>query len=263
MTRTLITNDDGIDSEGIRVLAKAARDHGLDVVVAAPLTEASGSGASMVATGKQGKVVVEERSLPGLDDIQAYAVAASPGYIVTIASRGAFGEAPQIVLSGINRGANTGRAVLHSGTVGAALTGSLNGCRAMAFSLDVGWDPNDCYWDTAEQMGGEMLPLPPLTTKPQVVNVNVPNLPQDRLSGIRQASLTKYGSVQMTVAEVGEGYIRTTVGADEAARLAEQGDPGSDLALLGGGYVTVTALRPYCEALEGDLSLPRLPVYSK
>lgn len=253
MTRTLITNDDGIDSEGIRVLAKAARDHGLDVMVAAPLTEASGSAASMVATGKQGKVVVEGRSLPGLDGIPAYAVAASPGYIVTIASRGAFGEEPQIVLSGVNRGANTGRAVLHSGTVGAALTGSLNGCRAMAFSLDVGFDPDDCHWDTAEQLAGQLLPLVTLANELQVLNVNVPNLPADRLSGVRQASLTKYGSVQMTVAEVGEGYIRTTVGADEAAQLAEQGDPGSDLALLAGGYVTVTALRPYCEAVESEL----------
>lgn len=258
MTRALITNDDGIDADGIHVLAKAAHEHGLEVVVAAPVTEASGSGASMIATGKQGRVVFEERKLPDLPGIAAYAVAASPGYIVTIASRGAFGDPPDIVLSGVNRGANTGRAVLHSGTVGAALTGSLNGCRAMAFSLDVGFDPDGCYWDTAAALTSQLLPLVTLAGDLTVLNVNVPNLPMDRLAGVRQASLTRYGSVQMTVAEVGEGYIRTTVGADESAKIAEKSDPGSDLALLAEGYVTVTALRPYCEAVESKLRLPTL-----
>jgi 5'-nucleotidase len=256
--RTLITNDDGIDSEGIRALARAAREHGLDVTVAAPLIEASGSAASMVATERQGRVVVEKRKLRGLSGIPAYAVAASPGYIVTIAARGAFGKPPDLVLSGVNRGANTGRAVLHSGTVGAAFTGSLNGCRAMAFSLDVGFDPEHCYWDTAEQMAGRLLSLVTAGDAMTVVSVNVPNLPADRIAGVRQASLTRYGSVQMTVAEAGEGFIRTTVGADEAARIAERSEPGSDLALLAKGYVTVTALRPYCEADEAHLPLPAI-----
>jgi 5'-nucleotidase len=254
--RTLVTNDDGIDSEGIRVLAEVAHQHGLDVTVAAPLIEASGSAASMIATERQGRVVVEERNLRGLPDVRAYAVAASPGFIVTIAARGAFGKPPELVLSGINRGANTGRAVLHSGTVGAALTGSLNGCRAMAFSLDVGLDPAHCHWDTAGQMAGQLLPLVTTTEELTVISVNVPNLPVGRIGGMRQASLTRYGSVQMTLAEVGEGFIRTTVGADESARLAERSEPGSDLALLAKGYVTVTALRPYCEAMETRLPLP-------
>lgn len=254
--RTLITNDDGIDSDGIVALASAAHDHGLDVMVAAPLIEASGSAASMVATEQHGRVVVEERKLRGLSGVRAYAVAASPGYIVTIAARGAFGKPPELVLSGVNRGANTGRAVLHSGTVGAAFTGSLNGCRAMAFSLDVGFDPAHCYWDTAGQIAGQLLPLVTTTDEMSVVSVNVPNLPPAEVGGVRQATLTRYGSVQMTVAEVGEGFIRTTVGADESARIAEQSEPGSDLALLARGYVTVTALRPYCEAVEAELPLP-------
>jgi 5'-nucleotidase len=254
--RTLVTNDDGIDSDGIRVLADVAHHHGLDVTVAAPLIEASGSAASMIATERHGRVVVEERNLRGLPDTRAYAVAASPAFIVTIAGRGAFGKPPELVLSGINRGANTGRAVLHSGTVGAAFTGSLNGCRAMAFSLDVGLEPEHCYWDTAGQLAGQLLSLVTVTDEMTVVSVNVPNLPTDRVGGVRQASLTRYGSVQMTLAEVGEGFIRTTVGADESARIAQESEPGSDLALLARGYVTVTALRPYCEAAEAELPLP-------
>jgi 5'-nucleotidase len=254
--RTLITNDDGIDSDGIRVLAEIAHRHGLDVTVAAPLIEASGSAASMIATERNGRVVVEERNLRGLPDTRAYAVAASPAFIVTIAGRGAFGKPPELVLSGINRGANTGRAVLHSGTVGAAFTGSLNGCRAMAFSLDVGLEPEQCHWDTAGEIAEQLLSLVTKTGEMTVVSVNVPNLPADRISGVRQATLTRYGSVQMTLAEVGEGFIRTTVGADEGARIAQESEPDSDLSLLAQGYVTVTALRPYCEAVEAELPLP-------
>jgi 5'-nucleotidase len=251
--RALITNDDGIDADGILALASAAHDHGLDVLVAAPLIEASGSSASMIATEREGRVVVEDRKLRGLPDVRAYAVAASPGYIVTIAARGAFGKPPELVLSGVNRGANIGGAVLHSGTVGAAFTGALNGCRAMAFSLDVGFDPAHCHWDTAGQIAGQLLPMVTMTDQLTVVSVNVPNLPPGEVGAVRKATLSRYGSASMTVAEVGEGFIRTTVGADSSAG---QADPGSDLALLARGYVTVTALRPYCEAVDADLPLP-------
>ena len=82
-------------------------------------------------------MVVHEHPLPELPDVPAYGVGGSPGFIALIALHGAFGPPPIVVLSGINRGANAGRAVLHSGTVGAAFTAAANGCRAMAVSLDV------------------------------------------------------------------------------------------------------------------------------
>src|SRR5688572_27496371 len=137
MTRVLITNDDGVDAPGLRSLARAAVAAGLDTVVAAPLREQSGMSAAMIATERDGRVVLEARDLVGLDGTPAYGVAGSPGFIALIASRGAFGPAPGLVLSGINRGANAGRAILHSGTVGAALTAAARGARAMAVSLDV------------------------------------------------------------------------------------------------------------------------------
>src|SRR5207253_2756925 len=116
MTRALITNDDGITAEGLRWLAMAARDAGLEVVVAAPSTEASGSSAAITAAEEDGRVLVEQHELDGLAGVPAYGVSAAPGFIVLIATRGAFGPPPDIVLSGVNSGANTGRAVLHSGT---------------------------------------------------------------------------------------------------------------------------------------------------
>ncbi|WP_342000532.1 5'/3'-nucleotidase SurE [Microbacterium sp. LWH7-1.2] len=78
MTRTLITNDDGIDAPGLHVLAKLARDAGLDVTVAAPMRQSSGSSASIVAAEVDGRIAIEQRELPGLDGVLAYAVRGGP-----------------------------------------------------------------------------------------------------------------------------------------------------------------------------------------
>jgi 5'-nucleotidase len=118
----VVTNDDGIGSEGLRMLAGAAVRAGWDVVVAAPDRQASGSGAAMTAVQADGQVVVERHRLPGIETVPAYAVQAAPGFIAFTAVRGAFGRRPDYLLSGINLGPNTGQAVLHSGTVGAAMT---------------------------------------------------------------------------------------------------------------------------------------------
>lgn len=122
MSTVLITNDDGIDSAGLHALAAVAIDEGLEVVVAAPASEASGSSASVIGADHDGHVHMSRREIAGLD-VPCYAVRAAPALIALIAAHGAFGDVPDAVLSGINRGANIGHAVLHSGTVGAALTG--------------------------------------------------------------------------------------------------------------------------------------------
>lgn len=248
--RALITNDDGIESPGLHRLAAVAHEHGLDVVVAAPMLEASGSSAAITATEEEGRVVVEERTLPGLRGVPAYAVAASPAFIALIATRGAFGAAPDLVLSGINRGANIGHAVLHSGTVGAALTGSAYGCRAMAVSLDIALTPaGPPHWDTAAEFARRLLPLVAdgqLTT----VNLNVPDTGPDRVKGLRRGSLAAFGVVQTNIAEVGEGWVRVAL-ADTGAPLV----PGTDAAWLADGYACVTPLRFVCEAEDVPPSL--------
>ncbi|WP_440901121.1 5'/3'-nucleotidase SurE, partial [Actinosynnema sp.] len=78
--RILITNDDGIDAPGIRWLARAVAHAGYEVVVAAPLSESSGSSASMTAVVQDGKICFEERELAGAKNLPAYGVAASPAY---------------------------------------------------------------------------------------------------------------------------------------------------------------------------------------
>jgi 5'-nucleotidase len=245
-TRALVVNDDGVNAPGIRHLAEVACDAGLDVVVAAPLREASGSSGALTASQVDGRIVVERQAYDGLDGVPVYGVDAAPAFIALIASRGAFGPPPSILLSGINRGLNTGHAVLHSGTVGAAMTGRVNGCRALAVSLDVG---EQMHWDTARAVAQEAVGWVLALSSPAVLNVNVPNIPFLALRGVRQGALARFGAVQTTIAEIGEGFVRLGVADDDA-----HDEPGSDAALVADDFASVTALRPLCDLHDDGLT---------
>ncbi|XVV09443.1 5'/3'-nucleotidase SurE [Actinoplanes sp. CA-131856] len=254
--RILVTNDDGVGAPGLRALALAARDAGFEVVVAAPREEASGMSAALTAVTSDGRIVVEHHDWDG---IIAYGVTASPAYIVVLAGLGVFGDPPDLVLSGPNRGANAGRAVLHSGTVGAALTAANDRVRAMAVSLDV-LNPSDVdatasggavivvpddaalHWDTAAHMAADLLEWLAEAPPGTVLNLNVPDRPRSGVKGLREATLAPFGQAQMALAENGEGFVRTAV-----EKTGEPLIPGSDIALLSEGYATVTAIRPPSE----------------
>ena len=92
--RVLVTNDDGIDSHGLHVLASVAVEAGLDVVVAAPHREASGSSAALTSLTADGRLVVHDVELPDLEVDRAVGVEAAPAFIAFVAVRGAFGEPP-------------------------------------------------------------------------------------------------------------------------------------------------------------------------
>jgi 5'-nucleotidase len=235
MRRTLITNDDGIDAPGLHALARAARDAGLDVTIAAPMRQSSGSSASIVAAEEDGRIAIERRELAGLDGVPAFAVRGGPGLVALIAAHGAFGEPAELVLSGVNHGANVGRAILHSGTVGAALTGGLNGAWGAAISLDVGMNPAEFHWDAAAAAALDLLPF--LLGRPRgtVVNLNVPNAPSNR--GVVEAALAPFGIVQTTLTERDAGHIRLAV-----EDLPNTPEPGSDAAYLADGWITLTGL---------------------
>jgi 5'-nucleotidase len=253
--RCLITNDDGIDSPGLVALARVALDAGFEVVVAAPMQEASGASASITAIEEDGHFVVESRTIPGLEDACAVlAVGGLPAFIALTGMRGAFGPPPDIVLSGINNGPNTGYAVLHSGTVGAALTASTFGARALAVSLNVrtrtvsgaGVAPSKLRspcWETAAEFARRTLPALVDTEPGTVFNINAPNIPLAEVKGFERAHLARFGAVQTNVAERGEGYVRVTL-----AEIDAEYEPGSDAALVTGGYATITPLQAVCEA---------------
>lgn len=236
MPTVLITNDDGIESPGLHALAKVAIAAGLDVVVAAPAVEHSGASASITGADTDGHVRMARRPVDGLT-APCYAVHAAPALITLLAAHGAFGAPPKLVLSGVNRGANVGHAVLHSGTVGAALTAATNGARGLAVSLDVGMHPRECHWDAA---AGLTLPLLErlLAGDPgTVLSLNVPNVPEAVELQPIEASLAEFGIVQTTATEAGEGELRLTI-----ADLTGEIDEFSDAALLSAGHATITAL---------------------
>ncbi len=200
--RILVTNDDGIDSIGLHELAHAMceleGEH--DIVVAAPDREFSGAGASVGALHLI-QPEVHVASIEGLDVESVWSVTGPPALCVFFARLGAFGEPFDLVVSGINPGANVGRAIYHSGTVGAALTARNGGVSGVAVSQAVtgfgvegqGWDDAlaNQRWSTAATIGREVVQAviddPP--HEPAVINVNVPNLPVNRIAG------WKYGVV--------------------------------------------------------------------
>lgn len=249
--RALVTNDDGIHSPGLHHLACVALDAGLEVLVAAPVTEASGASASLIATRTDGRLNVHDVAVPGLE-ARCVSVEASPAYLTWAAARGAFGTKPDLVLAGINKGPNTGTAVLHSGTVGAALTAAAHGIPALAVSL-AAVEPD--HWETAtwvaEQAVTWLQERDQRDPGPVVLNVNVPDVPLGDLAGIVQAPLASFGAVQADIAELGAGFLVLTVTDGDAGQ-----EPGSDAALQAGGWATVTALRG--PTADSELSLTGL-----
>ncbi|MFJ6657272.1 5'/3'-nucleotidase SurE [Streptomyces sp. NPDC091377] len=242
--RVLVTNDDGAAAEGLRRLAAFAADRGMEVLAAAPEGEASGSGTSR-AVPSDGLVRVGTRRVDG---ILVHTVAGAPALIVTLACQGVWGEPPDLVLSGINPGANLGSSVLHSGTVGAALTAARFGRPGVAVSIDLG---AVLHWQTALLALAEVLPLvgvpgpgevPTAARPPVVLNVNAPNVPPEQLRGVRAVGLADDPAVRLTALRVGPDLIK--VGYQETGRTGPTGLPseGGDVAVLAAGYATVTAL---------------------
>lgn len=246
--RVLVTNDDGIESPGLAVLANAALARGAEVVVAAPARESSGASASLVGAEHDGRLVVVRQAPPGLaEGVESFAVRAAPGLIAYAAAYGGFGPKPDLLLSGVNRGANTGHAVLHSGTVGAALSAATHDIPGLAVSLA---DARPRYWDTAAAF------VPPVMDWlmasgiiDRVVNLNVPDLPLDQVRGLRKAPLAPVGVVQARVRALDQGDLLLTY--SDVAIVRES---ATDAALLARGYATVTLLR--APVYDPDAALP-------
>src|SRR4051812_37199664 len=234
--RTLVTNDDGVDSPGIHALAAALVADGHDVFVVAPTDDRSGAGASIGRMMTSGPPPVEERVWEELPGLPVHAIDAPPAMAVFATCLGAFGDLPDLIASGINPGANTGHLVLHSGTVGATLTGAGYGIPGVAVSIDWSVERED-HWDVAARMaasavGGGAQPH----GDARVLTVNVPTRQFAEIRGVRDAELAPAGEVWVASADVSQGdlKIEITGRADPA--------PGTDVALVHDGWVSVTPL---------------------
>ncbi len=236
--RILVTNDDGIDSVGLHILARAMRRHG-EVVVVAPDQEFSGAGA---AVGAFHLIHPEARRahVEGIDT--AWAVNGPPALCVMFSRLGAFGESFDLVVSGINPGANLGRSVYHSGTIGAALTARNGGVSGVAVSQAVhgfgvegqGWDEMliGQQWESAAAVADAFVEglIADLPTEPVVVNLNVPNLPVDEIKGWRLTSVGQQPPRRMASASLepkeghdGGFYLRMVWGEEEDLPLDTDG----------------------------------------
>ncbi|MBV8297056.1 MAG: 5'/3'-nucleotidase SurE [Acidimicrobiia bacterium] len=245
--RVLVTNDDGIAAPGLAALAAAVAALGHHVVVAAPATDHSGASSAIGPMGGPDGVEVTAVELDGLglSDVPAFAVDAPPALIVIIGRLGAFGDPPDVVVSGINPGPNTGRSTLHSGTVGAALTAANMGLSGLAVSIGAG---PLIHYETAAAIAagavGWVAASPPKT----VLNVNVPNVPLAEVRGVRPARLAPFGTVRTTLGETVDGRLQVELRETEEAL-----DPDTDTALVVAGYVAVTPLLGIRAAVDVEL----------
>ncbi len=231
--RILVSNDDGIDAPGLRLLEAVARSLCSEVWVVAPEQEQSGAGHSLTL-----RRPLRIRKL----DERRYAVDGTPTDCVLLAIKFIMKEArPTLVLSGINGGGNLGEDITYSGTVAAAMEATLLGVPSVALSQHF-TRPNGPRWETGEKYAVQVLRR--LTAAPwprnTLININFPDVPPDFVTGV---AVTRQG--------------RRKIGDNLVERIDPRGvpyywigpmrddspsDSGTDLAAVNGGAVSVTPI---------------------
>ena len=256
--RILVTNDDGVRAPGIAALAAVAVSTGHDVVVVAPLIDYSGAGAAVGPVHSRDGVDYEAHVIEGLGDVPTFGIDGPPALAVILACVGGFGPRPDLVLSGINHGINVGRSAMHSGTVGAALTGAHFGLRCLAVSILWGDDP--VPWETPAAMAGALVPVLEGAPAGTTLNLNVPNVALADLRGLRHGRLGRSGTIRSAVHVTGDDgtvlpHVPLAPGHSGTLRLdlaapgsATRVHPDTDAGLLARGYASLTALAGVREA---------------
>ena len=264
VVRILLTNDDGIDSVGLHILARAMKPFG-DVVIAAPDREFSGAGAALGALHLIQPEVHKAR-VDGIDE--AWAITGPPALCVMFARLGAFGAPFDLVVSGINPGVNVGRSVYHSGTVGAALSGRNGLISGVAVSQAVtgfgvegqGWDEMlvGQKWESAAEVAATFVEglVSAMPAQPVVVNINVPNKDVSEMKGWRVARVGHEPPRRMSTAvlepkegHAGSYYVRMQWG--DAVSLPADTDGG----LVESDYVSVSYLSSLAHEPRLDMEM--------
>ena len=226
----LVSNDDGVQSEGIAALAEAMESIGT-VYVVAPDRERSASSHSLTLTNP----LRIEKLGP-----QIYSVDGTPTDCVNLAVNSILkGKKIAALVSGINKGANLGDDITYSGTVAAAMEGTILGIPSIAFSVVT---RSKFRFDVASQFAVTVVQkvwehkLPDDT----LLNINVPNLPQERIAGTRITRMGKrlYGDIIVEKKDP-RGRKYYWIGGDY---LSTEEVPGSDLEAIEESYISVTPL---------------------
>ena len=232
-SRILLSNDDGIEASGLKVLERIARSLSSDVWVVAPETEQSAASHSLTL-----RVPLRIRNRSE----QRFTVNGTPTDAVLLAVQHIMKDRkPDLVLSGINRGGNLGEDVTYSGTIAAAMEGTLLGVRSIALSQCV-THGEKTRWTTAEHHAGAlirklvMLPWP----KGVLLNVNFPDVSAEKVVGVHATvqGRRKLGG-ELDERRDPRGFPYYWIGA---MRTEEPSRKGSDLAALNEGAISVTPL---------------------
>jgi len=228
--RILVSNDDGIHAPGIQCLARHLRTVA-DVRVVAPDRDRSGASNSLTLVHPLRAQELENGDM-GVDG--------TPTDCVHLAITGLLDREPDLVISGINSGANMGDDVLYSGTVAAAMEGRFLGLPAIAVSL-VG--PRMQHYDAAARVVLNLLdrlhrvPLPAAT----ILNVNVPDLPFEEIRGVQATRLGhRHKSEPVVKASDPRGRPIYWVGP---AGPEQDAGPGTDFFAVREGFVSVTPIQ--------------------
>ena len=228
--RLLISNDDGVTAPGLAALYGALADYA-ECVVVAPEQDKSGASSSLTLD----RPLHPHTLANGFISING-----TPTDCVHLAIHGLLEQQPDMVVSGINLGANLGDDVLYSGTVAAALEGRFLDRPSFAFSLvsrQVDNLPTAAFFARKLLEAHASLNLPPRT----VLNVNIPNLPLAKIRGIQ---LTRLGHRARAAAPVRVVDPRGKAGYwIAAAGDVEDGGPGTDFHAVMQGYVSITPLQ--------------------
>ena len=226
----LVTNDDGVYSPGLKVLAKALKVVG-DVWVVAPDKEQSAVAHSLTL---HRPLLVEEIME------QVFAVNGTPTDCVNLAVNRLLPGMPDLVVSGINKGGNLGDDVTYSGTVSAALEAAIMGLPAIAVSMVA---REDFLFQTAADYAAKLAEavLTDGLKRDTLLNVNVPNVAPDKINGVkitRQGRRIYSGSVLERIDPRGKKYYWI---AGDIENWEEQ--PDADYAAVMQGFISVTPLK--------------------
>lgn len=184
MTKLLISNDDGIFALGVRTLANTLAENGYEVTVVCPDRERSATGHGLTLHHPIRATVVEDLFHPA---VTAWSCSGTPSDCVKFALSAILDHVPDMVLSGINHGSNLGTDILYSGTVSAAMEGTIDGIPSLAISL-ASYTATD--FTTAAQITSQLLTKLPTIPRGTLLNVNIPAVPKADIAGIM---LTRQG----------------------------------------------------------------------
>ncbi|MBO4580976.1 MAG: 5'/3'-nucleotidase SurE [Bacteroidales bacterium] len=176
----LLTNDDGVDAKGIRVLLDIAKEFGRVVMVAPAVGRSGMSHAITFNTPLRLKRIYQD------PNVEIYRCSGTPADCVKLAQRYLLkNEKIDLLVSGINQGSNTSASTHYSGTVAAAMEGCINGLKAVAFSIVNYSSPFNC--DAALEAAKKIIPLLLENDLPKHVclNVNIPNIPASDIKGYK------------------------------------------------------------------------------